>query len=78
MHPAVAGGAKSRPAGATARLSPVREEDVVLVKELVEARRYRAVVDRTYPLEQVIEATKYVEAGQKTGNVVLTVNGGQP
>jgi NADPH:quinone reductase-like Zn-dependent oxidoreductase len=47
--------------------------DVLLVKRLVEEGRYRPVVDRTYPLEQVVEATRYVEAGQKTGNVVLTV-----
>jgi NADPH:quinone reductase-like Zn-dependent oxidoreductase len=49
------------------------KEDVVLLKELVEAGEYRAVVDRTYPLEDVVEATRYVETGQKTGNVVLTV-----
>ena len=35
---------------------------------------YRAVIDRTYPLEDVVEATAYVETGQKTGNVVLTVS----
>jgi NADPH:quinone reductase-like Zn-dependent oxidoreductase len=51
------------------------KEDVEFVKGLVEAGRYRAVVDRTYPLEQVVEATKYVEAGHKTGNVVLTLDG---
>jgi NADPH:quinone reductase-like Zn-dependent oxidoreductase len=49
------------------------KEDVLRVKELVEAGRYKAVIDRTYRLEEVIEATKYVETGQKTGNVVLTV-----
>jgi NADPH:quinone reductase-like Zn-dependent oxidoreductase len=49
------------------------KEDVLLVKRLVEEGRYRPVVDRTYPLEQVVEATHYVETGQKTGNVVLTV-----
>jgi NADPH:quinone reductase-like Zn-dependent oxidoreductase len=51
------------------------KEDVLLLKELVEAGRYRAVIDRRYPLEDVFEATKYVETGQKTGNVVLVVNG---
>jgi NADPH:quinone reductase-like Zn-dependent oxidoreductase len=51
------------------------KEDVLHVKGLVEAGRYRPVIDRTYPLEQVVEATKYVETGQKTGNVVLTLNG---
>jgi NADPH:quinone reductase-like Zn-dependent oxidoreductase len=51
------------------------KEDVLHVKDLVEAGKYRPVVDRTYPLEQVVDATRYVETGQKTGNVVLTLNG---
>jgi NADPH:quinone reductase-like Zn-dependent oxidoreductase len=50
-------------------------DDVLFLKGLIEAGEYRAVVDRTYPLEQVVEATTYVETGQKTGNVVLTLNG---
>jgi NADPH:quinone reductase-like Zn-dependent oxidoreductase len=49
------------------------KEDVLHVKELVEAGKYRPVVDRIYPFEDVVEATKYVETGEKTGNVVLTV-----
>ena len=51
------------------------KENVLHVKELVEAGHYRPVIDRIYPLEDVVEATRYVETGQKTGNVVLTVDG---
>jgi NADPH:quinone reductase-like Zn-dependent oxidoreductase len=47
--------------------------DVRFLKELIETGRYRAVIDRCYPFEQIIDATKYVETKQKTGNVVLTV-----
>lgn len=51
------------------------KDDVLFLKELVEAGRYRAVVDRRYRLDDVVEATRYVETRQKTGNVVLTVDG---
>jgi NADPH:quinone reductase-like Zn-dependent oxidoreductase len=54
-------------------IAKYRKEDVLFLKELVDAGEYRAVIDRRYPLEDVVEATRYVEAGQKTGNVVLTV-----
>lgn len=57
-------------------VSGYKRENVLLLKELVEEGRYRAVVDRTYRLEDVVEATTYVESWQKTGNVVLTLNGG--
>jgi NADPH:quinone reductase-like Zn-dependent oxidoreductase len=49
------------------------KQDVLFLKGLVETGKYRPVIDRRYPLEDVIEATKYVETQQKTGNVVLTV-----
>ncbi|MGZ8693049.1 MAG: NAD(P)-dependent alcohol dehydrogenase [Gaiellaceae bacterium] len=57
-------------------LARYRQEDLVRVRELIDAGAYRAVIDRSYPLEDVVDATKYVETGQKTGNVVLTIDGG--
>jgi NADPH:quinone reductase-like Zn-dependent oxidoreductase len=54
-------------------ITKYRKEDVQLLKGLIENGEYRPVVDRTYALDDVIEASRYVETGQKTGNVVLTV-----
>jgi NADPH:quinone reductase-like Zn-dependent oxidoreductase len=47
--------------------------DVEFMKELIEAGAYRPVIDRTYPMERVAEAHRYVETWHKTGNVVLTL-----
>ena len=46
---------------------------ILLIKKLIEQGKFKAVIDRKYPFEQIIEAYKYVEKGQKTGNVVITV-----
>jgi NADPH:quinone reductase-like Zn-dependent oxidoreductase len=53
------------------------KQDIILLKELIETGKYRAVIDRSYPLEDVIEASRYVETEHKTGNVILTVAGGR-
>jgi NADPH:quinone reductase-like Zn-dependent oxidoreductase len=53
------------------------KEDVIFLKELIEAGEYRAVIDRSYALEDVVEATRYIETWQKTGNVVLTLDSGR-
>jgi NADPH:quinone reductase-like Zn-dependent oxidoreductase len=49
------------------------KEDIIFFKELIEGKNYIAVIDRTYPLEDIVAAAKYVETGQKTGNVVITI-----
>ena len=50
------------------------KQDVLFLKGLMEAGHYRAVIDRRYPLADAVEASRYVDTGQKTGNVVLTVS----
>jgi NADPH:quinone reductase-like Zn-dependent oxidoreductase len=58
-----------------AKLGIVRytKEDLLTLVGMIEAGEYRPVIDRTYPLEDVVEAHRYLDTHQKIGNVVLTV-----
>lgn len=51
----------------------ISKKDVIYLKELVEQNLYKPLIDRYYPLETIVDAYRYVETGQKTGNVVITM-----
>jgi NADPH:quinone reductase-like Zn-dependent oxidoreductase len=55
-------------------MAPDRVEDLIYLKELVESNIIIPVIDKTYSLEEAVEAYRYVDTGRKRGNVILKIN----
>ncbi len=69
----IAGGKKALIAATGLRPPHARKKDLILLKELMETGKIKPVIDRSYSLEEIVEAHRYVDQGHKKGNVAITI-----
>jgi NADPH:quinone reductase-like Zn-dependent oxidoreductase len=60
------------------RLPVIEKKDILFLKELIESNKLKPVIDRTYSIDAIVEAHRYVDTGQKRGNVVVKIASSQP